>query len=332
MSNGKITIIIPVWNASKTLDRCVASVQNQTVSDWELILSDDGSLDNSLEICNRYAAKDSRIRVIANQHQGVSHTRNTALDLATGEYICFIDADDYVDADYLDALYRHREYDMVVCGYFVDWLNTNGSLVRQEKVVLPQLGRFDINDGCDCIYELFANGRIHVNWNKLFKRSIIEEHQIRYISVPINEDYDFSVEYLKHTRTVYATEAVTYHWQRLDGHQSGVNSMPENLLDIYLDAHKKTYSLFSEKTMVDRFSYYSYYYVILKYLDAYKNGMMCKADTFQKLNSIMSSPLVIDAFRTRTNVSNGEKIMNYLLKNRLFNSFLLLRRILNGLS
>ena len=100
----KISVIIPVYNAEKTLHRCIDSILAQTFSDFEVLLIDDGSKDKSGEICDEYARKDSRIKVCHKENGGVSSARNMGLDNAKGEWITFVDADDYIASDFLSAI------------------------------------------------------------------------------------------------------------------------------------------------------------------------------------------------------------------------------------
>ena len=101
----KISVIVPVFNAEKTLERCVNSIINQTYSKFEIILVDDGSLDNSLKICDKYKKQDSRIKVIHQENGGVSKTRNVGLANATGEWILFVDSDDLIDRELCKKVY-----------------------------------------------------------------------------------------------------------------------------------------------------------------------------------------------------------------------------------
>ena len=102
----KISIIIPVYNVEKYLSRCLESVINQSYKNIEIIIVNDGSTDNSFDICNKYKKKDKRVILIDQNNQGLSGARNTGLKHATGEYICFIDSDDYVEKDYVEYLYK----------------------------------------------------------------------------------------------------------------------------------------------------------------------------------------------------------------------------------
>lgn len=101
----KISIIVPVYNAEKTLHKCVDSIINQSYKDWELLLVDDGSIDRSALICDDYVKQDKRIKVFHKQNGGVSSARNVGLDNVKGEWVSFIDSDDWVEIDYLENLY-----------------------------------------------------------------------------------------------------------------------------------------------------------------------------------------------------------------------------------
>lgn len=316
-----ISIIIPVYNCTETIERCIDSVLKQDFSDFEVVLVNDGSTDNSLDLIRKQAERDTRIMIVNMEHAGVSAARNLALDNARGEYVCFVDSDDYVEPNYLSAMYVHRDCDMVVCGYFVDWFKADGTLVRQEKAALQQVGEFDISDGCDCIYDLFVNGKIHINCNKLLKRSIIDRHNIRYTPIPVNEDYIFMIEYLKHAKTVYATDAVTYHWQKMEGRKSGVDSMPESLLGIYVNAYQKTCTLFKEQNLVNKIFYYTFEFVARKYMMASKQGIITRSECIRLLDEMFATPEVKDCWRAHKNTTSGERVMNLLLSYRMYNIY-----------
>lgn len=314
----QISIIIPVYNAASTLEKCVTSIVCQSFSDFEVLLVNDGSADNSLEVMQRLAALDSRIIAIDKPHSGVSETRNMALQRAHGEYICFVDGDDTIEPNYLSSMYAHRECDMVVCGYFVDWYSADGLLTRQEVQKLPQIGRYDISAGCDVIYELFANGKIHINCNKLLKKSIIDQYNLRYSPIPVNEDYLFMVEYLKHSNTIFAVDAVTYHWIRIQGNTTGVDSMPHNLLDIYLNAYDLTVSLFRDQILVNSIFSYTFDFIVRKYLTAEKKGSISKQESREILCHMFTLPQVKNSLMSHQPAGMGELFMILLLRLKLF--------------
>ena len=124
MTQPKVSIIIPVYNVEKYLDRCVKSLQNQSLKDIEIILVDDSSADSSSSICDNLSAEDNRIKVIHKVNEGAGKARNAALEIARGEYIGFVDSDDFVESDMFETLYNTAEKhnaDLVMSGVlFVD--------------------------------------------------------------------------------------------------------------------------------------------------------------------------------------------------------------------
>ena len=120
MSNPTVSVIIPVYNAQEGIKQCLDSLLNQSFTDFEIILLNDGSTDNSLEVIKKYAAVNDFIRVIDKENEGVAKTRNKGIQLANGKYIVFIDNDDFVDSDYLERFYNaidQEQLDIVLGGY-----------------------------------------------------------------------------------------------------------------------------------------------------------------------------------------------------------------------
>ena len=130
---SEISIIIPIFNSVSTLEACIQSIVDQDFQCWESILGDDGSSDNSYELSVNLAKKDSRIKVLRQEHKGVSAARNLALSCAQGKHVCFVDADDTIETDYLSSLYTYREYDMVIGGYFVDCYDVDHKLTNRTS-------------------------------------------------------------------------------------------------------------------------------------------------------------------------------------------------------
>ena len=149
------------------------SIISQSYSDWELLLVDDGSIDESLSECEKISKKDKRIRIFSQKHLGVSAARNLALDNAWGKYICYVDADDTIEPDFLEKLYQFHEYDMVICGYYVDQYSLDSHLIHQQKYVPHPVDCSPITDK-KILMPLFNTGMININCNKLLHMSIIK--------------------------------------------------------------------------------------------------------------------------------------------------------------
>ena len=182
MSNVTISILMPVYNSQDYLKNTVQDVINQSYKDWELILVDDGSKDNSRNICVELQNLDSRIRVISKENQGVSSTRNTALDNARGKYIAFIDSDDSVHKDYLKILLNSMENSngqLAVCGFKERKVSSNGEVEDLSRVFCPK-EIIVMEDMKDLIMDFGNSGLLSPLWNKLYSREIIEKNNIRF--------------------------------------------------------------------------------------------------------------------------------------------------------
>lgn len=322
-----ISIIIPVYNAQLTLYRCIESVLAQDYIDWELILVDDESTDRSFSICNEFVSKDERICLLTQKHAGVSSARNKALHVAKGEFVCFVDSDDWIEPDYLSLMYRKKEYDMVVCGYCVDECDFQGNVINQRKII-PVNVCVRTFTRKESLIELFCSGMIHINCNKLLKMDIIRRNKIRYRDIPINEDYIFMLEYLMHSKNICTVENTTYHWVRVQKVRTGVNGIPDNLLQIYTDAHLLTIDFFCSKNAADKIMYYTYYFVALKYINAMEWNIIPQKEARRKLYELMTHPLVIASFETRYASGFVERMMNFLLLSHRFMLFRIINKLL----
>lgn len=190
-----ISIIVPIYKAESFLSRCVESVLAQTYTDWELLLIDDGSPDRSGVICEEYASKDSRIKVFHKPNGGVSSARNLGLDNARGEWVSFLDADDYLLPNFFVKLMQFRETDLVITGSKrfgnedTDYTIPENRLYTQREFVD---GVFTMSPAKNVIF-----CTISYPWGKVLKRNIIESQQLRFNEkMKLSEDTCFMIEYL----------------------------------------------------------------------------------------------------------------------------------------
>ena len=184
MENSLISVIVPVYKVEPYLHRCVDSILAQTYINLEIFLVDDGSPDNCGKICDEYAKKDSRIKVIHKKNGGLSDARNVAIDMAKGEYITFIDSDDFVASDYVETLYHLIE--KYQCKVGVAWLRTFHEGCEADTKQPPYIEKvFDRIEGIENMFyqELFDTAA----WCKIYHRSLFETG-IRYPFGLIYED------------------------------------------------------------------------------------------------------------------------------------------------
>ena len=201
-----ISVIVPIYKFEKYLKRCVDSLLAQSYSDFELILVDDGSPDNCGSICEEYAAKDKRIRVIHKENGGLSDARNAGLRIAKGEYVAFVDSDDWVATNYLETLLKVIELtDSDICECEV--LKTTGEIEKYEKSEKKYIS-YSSKEAlelliCDKILHQYV-------WNKLYKRSCLKD--ILFAVGKINEDEFWTYQIFGNARRITKISDVLYYY------------------------------------------------------------------------------------------------------------------------
>lgn len=186
----KISVIVPVYNVEKSIRQCIDSILAQTFTDFELLLIDDGSTDKSGIICDDYGNLDKRVRVFHKKNGGVSSARNLGLDNAIGQYICFCDSDDYVDALYLSTYLSSQCADLMIQGY-VSVSNSGNQVIKMNKAIEKKSA---VNH---LISALSYSKNVGYLWCRCFKRNIIEKNNIRFDEAfKIQEDEEFIWHYM----------------------------------------------------------------------------------------------------------------------------------------
>lgn len=202
---SKISVIIPVYNTEKYLRRCIDSVLAQTYQDFELLLIDDGSKDSSGAICDEYAEKDSRVRVFHKENGRVSSARNVGLDNARGEWVTFVDSDDWISKDYLEEMMTHSDSDLVIADFTVEG-------EKQWNEGLP-VGKSQGKDLNRIIEGSIGIARITAPWCKLLRRALVG--QIRfYTELTTQEDTLFMFRYLCVVQNIQIIAQKGYHYNR----------------------------------------------------------------------------------------------------------------------
>ena len=208
---NKISVIIPVYNTERWLERCIESVLNQTYKNFELILVDDGSFDDSGKICDKYTLSDNRVKTIHQENTGASVARNKGIESATGEYVIFVDSDDYIAEEMLENLIlkMNDDIDLVVSSIKVLGLENEVDFIMPNSVVTSkdyvsmycgrQFPRLCLEGPC-C---------------KLYRNSILKENNVNFIrELTFGEDEYFNMHYVSHCRKIYCCEDIFYFYVR----------------------------------------------------------------------------------------------------------------------
>ena len=226
MPKPKVSVIVPVYNTEKYLKRCLDSLMGQTLKDLEIILVDDGSKEPCALLCDEFAQKDSRIKVIHKANAGAGFARNAGLAVATGEYIGFVDSDDFVDLQMYEKLYEaavHYDADLVLSGvcyvsdnagseaqeYFTKTYFTEDTIFEKEgiqKLLLGIVGALP-HEKDDSRYGLSV-------WKNLFRNSVIQENEILFLSERevVSEDTIYMVDYIRYITRAVGVPGSYYHY------------------------------------------------------------------------------------------------------------------------
>ena len=205
-----VSVIVPVYNVEKYLKRCVDSILDQTFMDFELILVDDGSTDSSGLICDEYAECDGRVKVIHKENGGVSTARNTGIDAAQGEFIMFVDSDDYIDKEMLKQMLQHGAADLIFCG--LRFITSEG--VCQSEHISEYFSCIPLCEFVDKFYLKMERQYITSGpYNKLFSKEILDRYTVRFHEkMSICEDGLFVTEFLKNCSYVSNVDSCYYNY------------------------------------------------------------------------------------------------------------------------
>ena len=319
-----VSVIVPVYNAEKFLRHCVDSIIAQTFSDFELILVDDGSKDNSGSICDEYAEKDRRISVIHKKNGGVSSARNRGISKAKGKYICFADSDDYLSEFYLQELLalaeQYPEYDNIWCGFSIvsDYQGTSvGRSVFSEDASFSLCGTEDFVD-------LHKKWLDPSPWNKLYVNDILKSHNIIFdTDISVGEDLLFNLKYLDcSNKKIALLNKTVYNYVR-DGKESLDNKYYPNLFDVYKKVHTKMYKYGEKWGLNDEslneiliFAFYKYEAALENTFS--KDNNISKEEKYKYNNTILNSCEFQKAFKCAYKDLNILYKLAYTTKNYRF--------------
>ena len=207
----KYSVIIPVYNVENYLSRCIDSLLAQNYVDLEILLIDNGSKDQSGQICEDYAAQFSNITAYHIPNKGVGSARNFGLAKAKGEFICFVDADDYLVGNLFSDVESQldSQLDLVVFSYY-NSSEKNLSEINRSAKILPAEGKKDKSEFIALFQELWLTDMMYTVWNKIYRRKFLEEHQIVFESYELGEDVRFNLNVYQHVNTVFLVKSAYY--------------------------------------------------------------------------------------------------------------------------
>ncbi len=259
--NKLVSIIVPIYNSEKTLEKCIFSLQNQTYQDYELILINDGSNDSSKNICDNIAKNSNNVKVIHTSNKGVSNARNLGLKYAKGKYIQFVDADDFCELNMSETLIKkmqHSDSELIICGYYMNKPNkmTKRGVAKDFEVKSVKSMNF--------LYESYM---LHPLWNKLYLKDRIKI--LFDTDISIAEDLLFNIEYMKNCNKIEIISDVLYHYNvsKKESLSKKINKNAIEINGIVFERMKEFYTnFFNIKENANFETINSMYYLDLKNL------------------------------------------------------------------
>lgn len=312
-----VSIIMPTYNNDSTISASIESVIQQTYKNWELLVINDGSIDETEEIVSEFAARDSRIKLVSIPNGGVSNARNTGIQMAAGKYIMFVDADDlYMDFSLFEMVsaIEDQEVDLACGGYELIENNRDKS---NSKIKTNPIGTWDIRNMYESIFEMQRNQTFNTVWNKIFKREIIVKNNILMdVTCDIGEDLLFVIEYLKYCSKVVLLDKIIYRYYFLDSGLSKKNR--DNIFEIRIDQLNQLLSFYNER-MYDRTYLYDEYlrmcYLSIAEINRKEsyNSFKLKKDY---INKVINTPIIHEVIYSNYNTSSKFDVFRRLLRTK----------------
>lgn len=330
-----VSIIIPIYNCQLFLKRIIDSILNQTYKNFELILIDDGSTDNSRKILEDLKNRDERINVIYKNNTGVSDTRNVGIEIAKGEYITFFDADDYVEKTFLEDvinIYKIYDVDLVVTGFFseIEGKNTNGNdKINMRTKLYESFNQIKLD-----FVKMWDRQMLYNVWNKLYLKSIIDKYNIKFPKYNWGEDVEFNRNYLLHINTIYITENCYYHYIR-ERIGAVTNRYNEKMFDIRKNEFFEFNNYFDKfgltKNEYLEFSYRRYLERTLGCVENYfsKSCNLDFIEKYNKIKAIVKDEITRQALKKAKLTSKKTKVMVIPYKLHLVLCTMLMGKILS---
>ena len=299
----KISVIIPVYNADKYISRCLDSLINQTFQDFEVICVNDKSNDNTANILEEYSKKDIRIKIINNVcNMGSALTRNAGLDVAVGDYIYFIDADDYIDEKYLEGMLEKIEQTNcdIVLNYSIE-SESGGTISHYHHPTMPEVKPEGIFlDGISATHDAPC-----FLWARLYRKSFLDKHNLRFLDIRATEDVVFNAVVNMFCDKTYVFYGAKYHYTVNKDSVTGVAKSDNERDFLHIKAHSYIYDYLKEHNRLD------------KRLKLFRVYPFMKVDTEEKFNYYKKFFEKIEAdFHKNENIYNEmEKYFAYSLLN-----------------
>lgn len=309
-----ISVVVPVFNSEKTLCRCIDSILSQTYNDYELLIINDGSTDHSVELCKKYLNSDSRVKLFSQFNKGVSSARNLGLDEASGKWICFIDSDDWVEADCFEKCFDGDIGDSDLIMFSCKW-------ARDSR--LPDKMCENVDDFMDVLPRFIDKITFVTPWCKFFKKDILDKYKIRFDSrFSSGEDTLFSFEYLTVIDKMHLLSFEGYHYvvDESDSTLSKIKNRDWESQCLYFDVISRLLDILEKKYCISlmKFRCLLGECILNKYLSTL--SALSLNDIKRHISDISDNVFLHSLFTDEIFMPKGERrhLFDFLIKHRFF--------------
>ena len=305
-----LSVIVPFYNAERCIEDCINMLLKQTLDNYEVILINDGSTDQSLAICQRFI-NDDRIKLINKLNSGAWDTRNVGIENSNGNYIMFIDCDDRFSPEWLEKMYREiteSKTDLVISGQY-DWIVTSGKKDKYQKVIVKE--EYFLNNQ-SFLSNVLKLREMHVGdvlWNKIYRADIIKENNIRFNNFRRSEDVDFNLQYYHYVNKCKVVEIYEYFY-RVESNNPPWKKYGENYYKLVEDEYSFIRTRLNEWCLLDKESLQiQSKYLINGLIDYIRGLILYEKQSYKFILNYMNEVLNREYFQEALNSYNDQSIL-----------------------
>lgn len=321
-----ISIIVPVYNAEEYLKNCVDSLCGQTYRDIEIILVDDGSKDSSPQICDQYAQVDGRVKVIHKKNnEGLGNARRTGVEYAKGDWICYVDADDWIEKETFTeiSVLLSEEVDILVFGMCLWYEDVNGKVLWKESVVPEEKQKIKIEGIGNLILLLDLQRVFPYMCNKIYRTTFIRENNIEFNTIKSMEDFFYNIEIFKYAQCVVTVNKAFYNYRK-PARETLVSSYNSNFFELSKKRYLSQIQFLRERESLNETTVMQLDYIFLKHVvstlmkDAAPNANLSWKKRRDCAKIYLNDPLTQKILKGFVTKSRKWIIIVEILKNRKY--------------
>ena len=288
-----VSIVVPCYNAAKYLAACLNSVVAQDYENWECILINDGSRDETLEILSEFAAQNPKLKVFSQDNAGLSASRNRGMDLAKGEFVYFLDSDDLLSADAINVLVSAFDDNDIISGITVNSTFEGSKIIKGSHLLHPKEGNVTFkNEAFEVLIRTMENGLSPVAQNRLYRREFLKKHRVRFKPGILHEDELWFFETILMARSVKFVNKETYFY-RIDNQGSITQNVSDRNLDSYIKVMEEIVQKYARNPRFGTVAAWYAVYIKKIFLDfAIREESKLSSGIFERLESALKESYV----------------------------------------